>query len=101
MAGMSVVTLPSGTYRLLTYQYVPDILERREPVRAAHLDHARAAQQRGELVNAGAVGTPPRGAVFVFTEVGPAVVEAFAAADPYVTAGLVTSRDVETWTVVV
>lgn len=97
---MAVASLTPGTYQLLIYDYVPDVLERRDPYRAAHLDHARAAQQRGELLNVGAVGTPPSGAVFVFADIDQTALEAFAAADPYVEAGLVTGRRVEPWTVV-
>ncbi len=98
---MPVPTLEPGTYLLLFYDYVPDVLERREPYRAAHLDHARTAKESGALVNVGAVGSPPTGAVFVFTDIGSAAVGEFAEADPYVSAGLVTSRRVEPWTVVV
>jgi len=98
---MSVPTLAPGTYLLLFYEYVPDVLERRDPYRAAHLDHARAAKERGALLNVGAVGSPPSGAVFVFADIGSAAVGDFADADPYVTAGLVTSRRVQPWTVVV
>jgi uncharacterized protein YciI len=98
---MTVPTLEPGSYLLLFYDYVPDILERRDPYRDAHLDAARAAKQRGDLVNVGAVGSPPSGAVLVFADVGTDAVEAYAAADAYVRAGLVTDRRVESWTVVV
>jgi uncharacterized protein YciI len=98
---MTVPHLQPGTYLLLTYDYVPDILDRRGPHRAAHIEHARAAQQRGHLVNVGAVGDPPTGAVFVFADVGVETVSAYADDDAYVRAGLVTGRRVEPWTVVV
>jgi len=98
---MTVPTLRPGSYLLLFYDYVPDILERRDPYRASHLEHARAAKERGELVNVGAVGSPPAGAVFVFSDGDPANVESYADNDAYVRAGLVTRRRVEPWTVVV
>jgi len=98
---MSMPTLQPGSYIILTYDYVPDILERRDPVRPAHLEHAKAAKQRGDLINVGAVGSPPIGAVFVFADIDPAAIEAYAAADAYVTAGLVTDWRIEPWTVVV
>lgn len=98
---MTVPMLAPGSYVLLFYDYVPDVLDRRDPHRAAHLNHARAAKERGELVNVGAVGSPPSGALFVFADIGSTAVTDFADADPYVSAGLVTGRRVEPWTVVV
>jgi uncharacterized protein YciI len=98
---MTVPSLTPGSYLLLVYDYVADVLERRDPYRAAHLDHARSAKARGDLLNVGAVGSPPSGAIFVFAEIGTDAVEQFADADPYVRAGLVTGRRVEPWTVVV
>lgn len=98
---MSLPTLAPGSYLLLSYDYVPDILERRDPFRPAHLEHARAAKESGELLNVGAVGAPPTGALFVFADVDPGRLDRFAEADPYVRAGLVTARRVQPWTVVV
>jgi uncharacterized protein YciI len=86
--------------QLLFYDYVEDILERRAPHREAHLEHVRAWKDDGRLVMAGAVGDPPHGALFVFDVDDAAVVEEFAAADPYAAAGLVTARRVERWAVV-
>ena len=84
---------------ILTYEYVEDIIERRAPHRAAHLAHIeRWSAERG-LVLAGATGDPPSGALFVF-EADRAEVEAFAAADPYAAAGLITTSRIEPWTVV-
>jgi len=85
----------------LFYEYVPDILERRTPHREAHLAHAGAAADRGELIIAGALGDPPHGAMFAFDVEDQVVIEEFVAADPYVKAGLVTGHRIEPWTVVV
>ncbi len=85
----------------LFYDYVPDILERRKPHREAHIAHAKAAAERGELVIAGALGDPPHGAMFAFRVSGPDAIEEFVAGDPYVDAGLVTAHRVEPWNVVV
>jgi uncharacterized protein len=92
----------SGPKRLLAlhYEYVPDILERRAPHRAAHLAHLRTWERSGRLLVAGALGDPPHGALFGFDLADPADVEEFAAADPYLVAGLVTGHRVEPWTVV-
>ncbi|MBM3983154.1 MAG: hypothetical protein FJ304_23350 [Planctomycetes bacterium] len=86
---------------LLFYDVVPDYAERRVPLRAAHLAHAHAAVARGELVLGGALADPIDGAVLLFHCDSADVVEAFVAADPYVTAGLVTRWQVRTWTTVV
>jgi uncharacterized protein YciI len=86
---------------LLFYEVVDDYVARRQPLRAEHLAHARAAQARGELLLGGALADPVDGAVLLFQGDSPAVAEAFAAADPYVRAGLVTRWRVRTWTTVV
>jgi uncharacterized protein len=84
--------------QVLFYEYVDDILERREPFRADHLAAIRAAQDDGRILLAGPLGDPPHGGLLVFAERSAA--EAFAQADPYVTNGLVTGWRVEPWTLV-
>jgi uncharacterized protein YciI len=86
---------------LLFYDVVRGYAERRQLFRAAHLEHARQAVARGELVLGGALANPVDGAVLLFRGSSPAVAEAFAAADPYVTNGLVTNWRVREWTTVV
>ena len=86
---------------LLLYDYVEDYMERRAPFRSAHLALAQEAHDRGELVMAGALGDAPPGAVFVFSVAGPATVQAFVDADPYVSGGVVTSWRMRPWNVVV
>ena len=86
---------------LLFYDVVPDYVERRMTLRPAHLAHARAAVARGELLLGGALADPADGAVLLFQGDSPAAAEAFAAADPYVTGGLVTRWRVRPWTTVV
>lgn len=86
---------------LLFYDVVDDYLERRAPLRAAHLAHARRARERGELVLGGALADPADGAVLLFQGDSPAAAEAFAREDPYVLHGLVTAWRVRLWTTVV
>lgn len=86
---------------LLLYDAAPDYAERRVPFRAAHLAHAWAASDRGELVLGGALADPVDGAVLLFECESPDVAEAFARADPYVVNGLVTRWRVRPWTTVV
>ncbi|MFL9864821.1 YciI-like protein [Paraburkholderia fungorum] len=86
---------------LLTYELVPDYLERRGAYRDAHLKLAWAAAQRGELHLAGALTDPVDTAVLLFNGDSAAAAEAFARADPYVLAGLVTRWRVRQWMTVV
>lgn len=90
---------------ILFYDYVGDIVVRREPHRDAHLARIHAAVADGRVLAAGALGDPPTGAAIVFAPAGPeaaaaAAADAWAAEDPYVLAGLVTARRVVPWTVV-
>jgi hypothetical protein len=86
---------------LLFYDVVADYAERRVALRAAHLTLAKRAVERGELVLGGALADPVDGAVLLFRGSSPDVATAFAAADPYVTNGLVTRWRVREWTTVV
>ena len=84
---------------LLFYDYVEDIAAKRGPHRPDHLAHIDKWKATGRLVMAGAVGDPPHGGVFVFRVEDPVDIDAFADADPYVAAHLVTGRRIEPWTV--
>jgi uncharacterized protein YciI len=86
---------------LLFYDLAPDYLDRRPAFREEHLTLAWKAQERGELVLAGALADPSDRAIFLFRAESPAPAEAFASADPYVKNGLVTSWQVRTWTTVI
>lgn len=86
---------------ILFYDYVEDILVRREPHRPAHLDRLRDLAAAGAVRMAGALGDPVRGAAIIFRCEERATVEAFAREDPYVLHGLVTEWRVEPWNVVV
>ena len=85
---------------LLFYDVVPDYLARRTAYRDAHLEHARRAFERGQLVLAGALADPPDGAVLVFRGDSSEAAETFARTDPYVVNGVVTSWRVRKWTTV-
>ena len=86
---------------LLFYDGAPDYLERRPQYRNDHLAHAWAAQERGELVVAGAFADPVDGAALMFAGRDRSVAEQFARADPYVVNGLVARWHVREWTTVV
>jgi uncharacterized protein len=87
-------------YFALFYDYVDNVVERRAPHRAAHLELYRIWRTEGRLVMGGALGDPPYGALIVFDVDGPEQVEDFASLDPYVANGLVTAHRVEPWAVV-
>lgn len=86
---------------ILFYEFSPDYLQRREPFRAEHLRLGWAASERGELVLGGAFADPPDGGMLLFTGVSAEVAERFAAADPYVKAGIVLKWRVRPWTTVI
>lgn len=87
-------------YFALTYEVVDNYVEKRAPFREAHLERARAARERGELLMAGALGEPP-GALLVFKSADRTAAEDFARTDPYVLNGLVSRWQVRPWTVVI
>ena len=88
------------SYFVLLYEVNAGFETRRMPFRAAHLRLVQEAHGRGDIVMAGALGSPPDRALLVFRAAEQAVVDAFARADPYVTNGLVTRWEVQPWAVV-
>lgn len=86
------------TVQLLTYDYVPDILERRGPHRDGHLALIARLHEAGTMLMAGAAGDPVDKGVFVLRDAD--AVAAFMADDPYVAAGLVAGHRAEPWLVV-
>jgi uncharacterized protein len=83
------------------YEVAADYLARRGEYRGEHLALAHAAAGRGELVLAGALAEPVDGATLLFQGETDDAARAFAEADPYVKAGLVTRWRVRQWTTVV
>jgi uncharacterized protein YciI/heme-degrading monooxygenase HmoA len=82
---------------LLFYEVGEDYVSRRAEFRDAHLEKARAASARGELVLGGALANPVDGAVLLFVGDSPEVAEKFAKADPYVMSGTVKRWHVREW----
>lgn len=93
--------IETATHYLLFYDVVDDFIGKRARFRSEHLELARRAHERGELILAGALANPADGAVLVFRTPSKEAVEAFAKADPYVANGLVTSWRVREWMTVV
>jgi hypothetical protein len=92
--------MADDTHLMLQYEYVEDMVDRREPYRQAHLERIRSEREAGRIVMAGALGDPPSGGALVFRNVAPEQVEQFATGDPYMTAGLITSWRVRRWNLV-
>ena len=86
---------------LLTYDLAPDYLERRPEFRNEHLKLAWEAQQRGEMVLAGALDEPADRALLLFNCDSAETPQLFAAKDPYVINGLVRAFHVRRWNTVV
>ena len=86
---------------LMFYDVADDYLSRRETFRGAHLQKARDAHARGELLLGGALADPMDGAVLLFAGETPEVAEEFARSDPYVLSGLVLRWRVREWSTVV
>jgi uncharacterized protein YciI len=85
--------MPARTF-MLTYGYVPDMLERRQPHRAAHLKHLEEARDRGLLTLGAAFSDPVDGALLLCEAEEPSQVYAWLANDPYNLAGLIRSATV-------
>jgi len=86
---------------LLFYEVGEDYVSRRATFRKEHLEKAWRANERGELVLAGALANPVDGAVLLFKGDSAEVAERFAKVDPYVTSGAVRRWYVREWTTVV
>ena len=86
---------------LLFYEVGEDYVSRRATFRKEHLEKAWSANERGDLVLAGALANRVDGAVLLFKGDSAEVAEWFAKADPYVTSGAVSRWYVREWTTVV
>jgi uncharacterized protein YciI len=79
---------------MLTYTYVPEMTERRQPHRAAHLARLESARDEGLLLLAGAFADPVDGALLLFEAEDAGQILAWVAGDPYNQAGLIRSAEV-------
>jgi len=96
---------PEAKFYLLSYDYVPDILEKRGPYRAGHLAAAQELERTGELLLGGALKDTQTdvvgGAAFAFKCADVKVIEDFVENDPYVINGLVTGWKIAEYAVAV
>jgi uncharacterized protein YciI len=88
-------------YFALIYYVVDGFVSRRTAFREEHLRLVGKANQRGELILAGALGDPADRALLVFRTKDRSIAEDFARNDPYVINELVTQWEVQPWAVVI
>ena len=88
-------------YYVLVYHLTDDYLERRGNYRAEHLQLAKDAEARGELVLGGAYSDPADTALLVWLGEDASAAENFVANDPYVKNGLIARWEIRPWTVVI
>jgi uncharacterized protein YciI len=84
---------------VVTYSYVPDMAERRIPIRPEHLEHLNKGAKDGILVLAGALADPIDGGVLIVQAENPGEVLAWVAKDPFAREGLLLGVGVREWTV--
>ena len=102
MSSSTTIKPPVVTLKhLLFYEYVDDILEKRNQYRAEHFALALEAVDKGIIEQAGAYQNPTDGATFLFNNCQSSDIEAFVQSDPYYKNGLVTKYSIKEWTVVV
>jgi uncharacterized protein YciI len=77
---------------LLTYNYVPDMVNKRAPHREAHIAYAKAFESKGLLLG-GALQNPVDSGVLLFDS-DETSVKTYAENDPYMKNGLITSYSV-------
>lgn len=90
--------LVKGNYLMLIYRYSADILARRDPFRAGHLEHWNSYLTQG-LVGAGPTLNPVDTGFYLFQIENRDLIEEAVANDPYMKAGLVTSYEIREWMV--
>lgn len=88
-------------YFILFYKTVDNYIELRAEYREEHLQLGKEAENRGELILAGALSEPADKAVLVFKCDSIETVEKFAKSDPYVINGLIKTWEIRPWTVVI
>lgn len=88
-------------YYALIYHLTDDYLQRRPAFRAEHLQLAKDAEARGELVLGGAYSDPADTALLVWRGADAFAAENFVANDPYVKNGLIERWEIRPYTVVI
>jgi uncharacterized protein YciI len=80
---------------LMFYEMAADGMSKAQANFTAHQARLREFHQKGTLLMAGPYGTPPRGALGIFTS--RAAAEEFVAGDPFVINGVVGKHSIHEW----
>jgi len=80
---------------LMFYEMAADGMPKAQANFPAHQARLREFHQKGTLLMAGPYGTPPRGALGIFTSRSAA--EEFVAGDPFVLNGVVRKHSIHEW----
>lgn len=88
-------------YYALFYYVIDDYITQRVKYREEHFKLAKAANERGDLVIAGALNNPSDKALLIFKVDDISIVEEFVRNDPYVINGIVARWEIREWTVVI
>jgi len=86
---------------ILFYDYVPNMGERRTPIRPAHFEYAKQWVAQGKLQFGGAFTADLSGAIITFECDSIQEVEEFYKNDPYYKSGLITDVKIKEWSIVV
>ena len=86
---------------VLEYKYVENVVEKRAPIRGAHLEYANKYVTDNILLAGGALVPSFVKGMLLFRTTDIEVVKSFARNDPYVIKGVVTSFEVSEWAVAV
>ena len=93
-----VSRLVKSNYLVHTYRFVEDMLVKRDPFRAAHLEHWNSYLNQG-LVGAGPMVNPVDSGFYIWSIENRALIEEAVANDPYMKAGLITNYEIREWMV--
>lgn len=83
---------------VLQYQYVENMMEKRQPYRAKHLELVINLMQNNQCLQAGALGNAEGGLFSFFCTKD--VIQSFVDQDPYVSNKLVTNWTIQEWNLV-
>ena len=85
---------------VVEYKYVPNMLEKRTPYRAAHLEFAKPFVENKSMIAGGAFVPTVESGMLLFN-CKRSVVEHFVKNDPYVVNGLVPEHKINEWAVAI